>query len=193
VTRDQPAVFDLVDKKKLDLEKLPFAGGSDPMYRIDPTGHFVFIENSRYEAIDELTFAPGFAFKMILTSHDAIPSRDTSVVLSVPHEPFGLEYVPIFEVTGKLKSKLPLKLKPNEPFLASLCPGGNLVAVVAQGTLGFYAADTGKQVYKKPLAQVSKTKISLGKGEGDVLQLSPAGDVLLLKVGADELLLRLAR
>jgi hypothetical protein len=192
VMRDQHAVFDLVDKKKLELKALPFAGGSDPNYWTDATGHFVTVLNSRYQAVDKLTFAPEFAYEMLLTSHDAIVSRDASVVLSVPREPFAQDFVPTFEVTGRLTSKLPLKLKEKERFLASLCPGGNLVAVIAQNALGFYAADTGKQVLKKPLAQVAKTKITLAK-EGDVLQLSPAGNVLLLKAGADELLLRLAR
>jgi hypothetical protein len=74
--------------------------------------------------------------------------------------------------------------------------GGNLVAVVAEGALGFYAADTGKPVWKKPLAQVSGTKpsaLTLARGAPDVLQLSPAGDVLLVQTGEDELLLRLVR
>jgi hypothetical protein len=190
----KPAVFDLVDKKKIDLDPTPFAGGSEPSYRIDPTGRLVFIQNSRGAYIAKLTFAPAFAVDMVPSSWDAIPSRDASVVLSVPHQPFAQDYVPTFDVNGRLTSRLPLSLKPKDPFLASLCPGGNLVAVVAQGALGFYAADTGKPVWKKPLAQVSRTKPrSLAKGAPEVLQLSPAGDVLLVKTGADELLLRLVR
>jgi hypothetical protein len=191
---EQPAVFDLVDKKKFDLNPLPFAGGSDPTREIDPTGHFVVVGNSRSTAIEKLTFEPDFAVDSVDSSRGAIPSRDASVVLSVPREPFAMDFVPNFEVSGRLTSHLPLSLKPKEPFIASLCPGGNLVAVVAQGSLGFYAADTGKPVWKKPLAQVSTTKpnaLTVAKGAPDVLQLSPKGDVLLVKTGVDELLLRL--
>jgi hypothetical protein len=191
VSRDQPAVFDLVDRKKLAVEQYPFAGGSDPWFTIDPTGHHVFVLNSRGAVIYKLKFEPSFAYERVDSSTGALVSRDASVQVGVPHEPFAMDYVPTFDVTGRFTSKLPLTLKPKEPFAASLCPGGNLVAVFAKGALGFYAADTGKQVWKKPLAQVSKAKLTLAKGAPDVLQLSPAGDVLLLKAGADELILRL--
>jgi hypothetical protein len=194
VLLEQPAVYDLVDKKKLDLEPYPFAGGSEPSWTIDPTGRLVTIQNSRGSNIGKLSFEPKFAVVMIPSSWGAIPSRDGSVVLSVPHEPFAQDYVPTFDVTGRFSSRLPLSLQPKEHFIASLCPGGNLVAVVAQGALGFYAADTGKLVWKKPLADVSTTKpnaLTLAKGAPEVLQFSPTGDALLVKTGAEELLLRL--
>jgi hypothetical protein len=194
VLLEQPAVYDLVDKKKFDLDPYPFAGGSDPSWVIDPSGHLVTIQNSRGVQIGKLSFEPKFAVAMIASSWGAIPSRDASVVLSVPHQPFAQDYVPTFDVSGQHSSRLPLSLQPKERFIASLCPSGNLVAVVAQGALGFYAADTGKPVWKKPLAEVSTTKpnaLTLAKGAPEALQFSPTGDVLFVKTGAEVLLLRL--
>ncbi len=195
VLASEPALYDLTAKKKLDLSDAPkAAGGSEPYYGIDAGGRVLRTGNSRTSALGRVTFAPAFAVAWEPSSFGAIASRDASVLLSVPVQPFALEWEPAFRVSGKVSAQLPLTLTEQDRFQADLCPGGNLVVVVARGALRFYRADTGKAVWSKPLAGVSSARpnaLTEAKGAPDVLRLSPAGDLLFVKTGTRELLLRL--
>jgi hypothetical protein len=194
VIADQPVIFDLIDKKKLALPDPPIAGGSDPTFHIDATGRLIFAENSRTALIGAVTYDPDFHVTWSPSSSGALASRDGSVLLSVPRRPFAQDWVPTFDLSGKLTSQLPLHLTPKDRFAAALCPAGNLVAVAARGALGFYDAATGQQVWKKPFSQVSKNKpnaLTKGKGGPDRMLFSPKGNLLWVRTGNDELLLRL--
>ncbi len=155
VLEGAPVVYDLVQKTRAELPPPPIAGGSDVVYRIDATGHFLFAENSRVAFVGALARAGGkVTVTWEATSQGAQRTPDGSLWLEVPRTPFAQDWIPSFALGSpgagsRGKVQLPLRIGPKEPYAAALCPGGNLVAVLTQGSLGLYAADTGKLVVKK--------------------------------------------
>ncbi len=150
VLEGAPVVYDLLQNTRVELPAPPIAGGSDAVYRIDASGHFLFAENSRVAFVGALVRT---GTKVTVTweakSHGDQRTPDGATWLEVPRAPFAQDWLPTFALGGRSKAQLPLRVGPKDPYAAALCPGGNLVAVLTQGTLGFYATDTGKPVLKK--------------------------------------------
>lgn len=195
VLASRAMVFDLVDGKQLELPPPPIAGGSDASYRIDATGRLVFASNSRMSYVGVLTYEPSFRVAWTAVSAGAQVSRDGSVVLSVPHQPFAQDWVGTFELRGAVSARLPLSLKAGEPFAAALCPGGNLVAVAAHGELAFYTADSGRQVWKKPLTQLTSRGAPgafATRAAPELMAFNPQGTVLRMRSGDGDLFVRLS-
>lgn len=172
VLEGAPVVYDLLQKARAELAPPPIAGGSDAVYRIDATGHFLFAENSRIAFVGALARVEGkVTVRWEATSKGAQRTPDGALWLEVPRTPFAQDWTPTFTVGGRSTTQLPLRIGPKDPYAAALCPGGNLVAVLAQGSLGVYTADTGKLVVKKaakelglPAAATSLLFVDGGRG-----------------------------
>lgn len=176
VLEGAPIVYDLAQKSRVELPAPPIAGGSDAIYRIDGTGRFLFAENRRVAFVGALTRAGNkVTVAWEATSHGVQRTPDGTLWLEVPRAPFAQDWIPTFALGGRSKVQLPLRIGPTEAYAAALCPGGNLVAVLAQGSLGFYASDSGKLILKKPAKQ---------------LGLPPSATSLLFVDGGRHLLVR---
>jgi hypothetical protein len=181
----QSVLFDLEDKKAIQLENPPIAGGSEAHFRVDATGYVVFAENSRGAWIGKLTYAPSFSIAWTVSSFGAVASRDARVVLAVPRQPFAQDFVPSFSIGEK---KLGPTLKASDRFAAAMCPGGNVVAILAKDTLGFYATDTGLEISHTPVSKLGAqaTALTKGKNAPDIFLFEPNGERLFVRTGIDD-------
>ena len=187
VLQSAPVVYDLAQKARTALPAPPIAGGREVVYRIDATGHFLFAENSRVAFVGALLRAgTKVTVTWEATSHGALRTPDGATWLEVPRAPFAQDWVPTFSletaargaIGGRSKALLPLRLGPKEPYAAALCPGGNVVAVLAQGSLGFYATDTGKLLLKKGakelgLPPMATSLLFVDAGRGLIVRAPP--------------------
>lgn len=107
----------------------------------------------------------------------------------MPHRPPGEEWSPSFTEQGG--ATLALALRPEEPYRAALCPGGNLAAIVARGRLALFDTSSGKELWRRPLAELSGGAAPLARGVPDQLVFNPRGDTLRARRGEEEVLWRL--
>ncbi len=183
----QPSVFDTVERRQLTFaEPRPGAG---LRYQIEATGILLLASSKHISFVGRVVHEPAFHVDWTQVPTGTLVSRDGRTLLVVPHRPPGGEWSPSFTVQGG--ATLALSLRPEEPYRAALCPGGNLAAIVARGRLALFDTGSGKEFWGRPLAELSSGAASLARGVPDQLVFNPRGNTLRARRGDEEILWRL--